>query len=69
MTTIPNGIAFRDARALAHRLGVAVEQVHRTGEVRFRACGLTVTHNMRRKDTSRALVALLRRAAQEARNA
>lgn len=58
---IPNGMSLRDAKKLAERLGVEITHVRRTGEMRFRACGLTVTHNNRRKDASRALVSLLRR--------
>lgn len=65
MSVIPNGMSLRDALKLAERLGVPAEPVRRTGEVRIRACGLVVTHNVRRKDASRALVTLLRRRSAE----
>ena len=66
---IHNGMNLRDAVALAQRLGLVVERVGTTGEIRAydprvpRRPGSGVRMNGRRKDATRPLVALLRRAA------
>lgn len=61
--SIPQGLSLRDACQLARRLGVRVEHIRRTGELRFSVPGVpSVKHNARRKDSSRRLVTLLRRA-------
>jgi hypothetical protein len=59
--TSHQGMSLREAKALASRLGVKVELVNRTGEVRFTFPGRVVAHNARRKCASRALVVQLRR--------
>jgi hypothetical protein len=54
----------RDAIAEAKRLGIEVEPVRRTGEVRFRSPllgGPPVTMNHRRDDASRAVEKLIDR--------
>lgn len=53
----------RDAIAEARRLGITVETVRRTGEVRFTSPdgGPTVRLNNRRDDSTRAVEAMLRR--------
>lgn len=54
----------RDAIAEAKRLGIEVEPVRRTGEVRFRSPllgGPAVTMNHRRDDASRAVEKLIDR--------
>jgi hypothetical protein len=55
--------SLRDALRRAQALGGQVCLPRGTGEVKVRFPGLgTVTHNNRRKDASRALCVLLRRA-------
>jgi hypothetical protein len=56
-----NGMSLRAAKQAASELGISVETVKGTGEVRFKYPGLLpVTQNNRRKTATRALVALLR---------
>ena len=65
---ICNGMNLREAIRVARDLGIAVEDVRRTGEIRFRARGMApVVQNARRKDATRAVVRLLRRVADEKR--
>ena len=55
--------SLRGALRRAHELGAEISHPRRTGEVKIRFAGIgVVTHNARRKDASRALRALLRRA-------
>ncbi|MCB9677755.1 MAG: hypothetical protein H6737_21795 [Alphaproteobacteria bacterium] len=62
MIPIENGIDLRRAKKLARELGIQVENVRRTGEVRFsHPDHPPVTHNNRKKVASRPLVLLLRR--------
>ena len=54
--------SLKDALRRAKRLGLEVEGNRRTGEVRVVCPGVArVNHNARRKDASRALLALIRR--------
>jgi hypothetical protein len=56
-----NGMSLREAKKLAKELGVTVSTIKGTGEVRFVYPGLpAVKQNNRRKDATRAVVALLR---------
>jgi NACalpha-BTF3-like transcription factor len=56
------GMSLAQAKKLARKLGVAVEGVHATGEVRFRfKHGRSVVVNNRKKDATRTLVTALRR--------
>lgn len=59
-------LSMRDAVSRAESLGFRVERVRRTGELRFQhpELGLRLTVNGRRKDSSRALAGLLKRAAE-----
>jgi hypothetical protein len=55
--------SLREALRRARDLGAEVKDCRRTGEVRVRFAGIgAVKHNARRKDASRALCLLLRRA-------
>lgn len=65
MADLSGNLNLREALALAKRLGGEVEEVRRTGEVRVSLAGMTVKHNARRKDASRALVQMLRKAQRE----
>ena len=59
---LPRRMSLRQALVVANELGCRVSPVRRTGEVRVIApTGSSVRHNGRRKDASRALVALLQR--------
>lgn len=58
-------LKLKDALRLASRLGAEVELVHRTGEVRIRWGGMTVTHNNRLKDANQALMNLIRKMEKE----
>ena len=58
-------LKLKDALRLAHRLGLEVNLVNRTGEVRIRGLGTTVTHNARLKDANMALMQLIRKAEKE----
>ena len=54
---INNGMNLRDAKRLARDLGVDVETIDRTGEVRFSYPGLDpVKQNNRRKDATREVI-------------
>jgi hypothetical protein len=58
---IKNGMNLRDAKWIALHLGVMVEDVPGTGEVRFKYPGFKpVKANNRKKSASRAVIALLR---------
>jgi hypothetical protein len=60
---VNQGVSTNDAIRLARELGVAVEEVRRTGEIRFIWHGIPpVTHKCpkRRKTASRKLVCFLR---------
>ena len=58
---LKKGISLRRAIILANSLGIAVEHVRRTGELRFTAADHhPVKVNGRRKDVSRTLARLLR---------
>lgn len=54
-------LKLKDALRLASRLGATVEGVNRTGEVRIKWGGITVTHNARLKDANMALMQLIRK--------
>tara|TARA_R100000664_G_C2759740_1_gene149823 strand:- start:8108 stop:8311 length:204 start_codon:yes stop_codon:yes gene_type:complete len=56
------GMSLAQAKKLARKLGVAVEGIHATGEVRFRFHhGRAIVVNNRKKDASCRLVTALRR--------
>ena len=56
------GMSLAQAKRLARKIGVAVEGIKATGEVRFRFNhGRTVVVNNRKKDASCTLVTALRR--------
>ena len=57
-----NTPSLRTALAEARRLGCLVEHVRRTGEIRVCHGGDAVVVNHRRKDASKRLLVLLRRA-------
>jgi len=62
---VTRGMNLRDAIDAARELGVSVESVRRTGELRFEVmidgAPKRLVHNARRKDASAALVGFLRR--------
>lgn len=61
---IHSGLSLGDGVRIAPALGVDVRKPTRTGEILFsHPLHGTVRHSARRKDASRALVVLLRRAA------
>ena len=59
---VHRGISLREGLAYARELGVEVRYASGTGEVLFVYGRRCVRHNMRRKDASRALQTLLKRA-------
>jgi hypothetical protein len=62
MNFIQNGISLREALSIARRLGLFVRPTTGTGEWLISSRDTSVRHDARRKDASRALVGLLRRA-------
>jgi hypothetical protein len=65
MPDLSGNLNLRAALAMAKELGADIESVNRTGEVRIKLAGMTVKHNARRKDASRAFMAMLRKAQDE----
>jgi len=60
---VPN---LRELLAMAQRLGLRVEPVRRTGEVRvYGSDGTRATCNVRRKDGNRKLLSIIRKAEKE----
>jgi len=59
------GMSLRVAKKLARELGVKVECIRRTGELRFVYGDKRVVHNARRKGASRTLTCMLRQVQQQ----
>lgn len=61
--TLPGNPNLTECIDYANAVGVAVERVHRTGELRFShpSWPTTVRVNSRRKDSPRKLLVMLRR--------